>query len=229
MARFRRKPPSVVERVGSAPRQLLNAAHAIEVPHRDLPHPKLGEVATRALQPPDVTLPRPRLGEVTMQDVQLPDVTLPRPRMGEISVQDVQLPNVTLPRPRLGEVKTKDIEIRGPDLSGPTRTLRRLIQLAVMAVAGTAIYQEMSKPEDQRQWHGHALGVPYDFRPPTSERLRQAWWNDKAGLITSTPWGLGWTINVHRAIAMFRARPEGRGHREDVRPPTKMEKVPRPA
>jgi hypothetical protein len=209
MAIFQRKPPSVAERLTAAPRVLLDAAHAIDLPHVDLPRPKLGEVVLQDVHLPDVTLPRPKWGEVTMQDVQLPDITLPRPRMGEINFQDVQLPNVRLPRPRFGDVKTKDIGIHGPDLSGPTRSFRRLIQLAIVAVAGTAIYQEMSKPEDERQWHGRALGVPYDFRPPTSERLREAWWNDKAGLITPTPWGLGWTINCRRALMMLQARQPG--------------------
>lgn len=222
MALFQRKPPTVAERLSSAPQLLADAVRAIE-----LPHPKVGDVLRQDVQLPDITLPRPRMGEINLQDVQLPDITLPRPRMGEINLQDLQLPDVTLPRPRLGEVKTREIGIRGPDLSDASRSLRRLVQLAIVAVAGTAIYTEMSKPEDQREWHGQALGVPYDFRPPTSERLRGALWNDQAGLITPTPWGMGWTINVHRALQMVRSRLDGRGHQEDAQQPTRMKAAPR--
>jgi hypothetical protein len=147
---------------------------------------------------PDMTLPRVSMGEIRRQDVQLPDMTLPRVSMGEIRRQDVQLPDVTLPRLRMGDVDFKDVRLRGPRLGG----LKTLIRLVVMSLFGMAIYKEMSQPEAQRTWHGDVFGVPYDFRPPTSQRLRDAWWNEHAGLFTASPWGVGWTINFRRAMDM---------------------------
>ncbi|MBV8083408.1 MAG: hypothetical protein JO247_01200 [Chloroflexi bacterium] len=77
--------------------------------------------------------------------------------------------------------------------------------MAVLGLLGAALYQEMRKPQKDREWHGHVVGVPYDFRPPTSDRFRAAWWNDRAGLLTPAPWGIGWTVNVYRLRAMLTA------------------------
>ena len=155
---------------------------------------------------PDVTLPRVSMGEIKRPDMQLPDVTLPRFKMGEIDRADVQLPGVTLPRLKMGEVDHKDVRLHGPNLRG----LKTVVRLAVMGLFGMAIYKEMSQPEAERTWHGEVLGVPYDFRPPTSQRFRDAWWNEHAGLITSAPWGIGWTINFRRAIDMAMQAKESR-------------------
>jgi hypothetical protein len=191
-------------------KNVKQAIGKVQLPDVTLRRPRMGQVTLQDMQLPDMTLPRPRLGEVTVQDIQLPDVTLPRPRMGEVTVQDVQLPNVTLPRPRMGEVEFKDVIVKGPNLGRPVRALKRTTQMAVLALFGLAMYKEMSQPEDQRQWHGRMLGVPYDFRPPTSQRFRDAWWNERAGWITTTPWGLGWTINFHRLTTILMSARSGR-------------------
>ncbi|HVA22852.1 MAG TPA: hypothetical protein VMW62_00490 [Chloroflexota bacterium] len=80
--------------------------------------------------------------------------------------------------------------------------LGRLITLATLGLVGLAVASEMSRPEDQRPWHGRMLGVPYDFRPPTSSRLAAAFWNSDAGLLTPTAWGLGWSLNFGRLLRM---------------------------
>ncbi|MHB8619669.1 MAG: hypothetical protein ACYDAG_08880 [Chloroflexota bacterium] len=89
------------------------------------------------------------------------------------------------------------------------RRIKRCIRLGVMTLLAAAVAKEMSMPEEARPWHGRVLGVPYDFRPPTAERFREAWWNDGAPLFTATPWGLGWTLNPRRAIALARRRRVG--------------------
>jgi len=155
---------------------------------------------------PDITLPRISMGEIRRRDVQLPDVALPRVSMGEVRRPDVQLPDITVPRLKPGEVSFKDIEFR--PLGRGLRKLRNLVRLAVLGLFGLAMWREMSQPESQRQWHGEVLGVPYDFRPPTNARLREAWWNERAGLITPVPWGLGWTINFYRARMLARQNPQ---------------------
>jgi hypothetical protein len=38
--------------------------------------------------------------------------------------------------------------------------------------------------------------VPYDFRMPTVERIRSAYWNPDAPLLTSKAFGVGWAVNL---------------------------------
>lgn len=78
-----------------------------------------------------------------------------------------------------------------------TRRMARLVGLGLMVAA---IAQEMSKPDHERTWNGLVLGfVPYDFRPPTWERIRQSYWNeDDPRLLTTRVFGVGWGINFYR-------------------------------
>ncbi|MGH7777081.1 MAG: DUF5808 domain-containing protein [Candidatus Dormibacterales bacterium] len=81
------------------------------------------------------------------------------------------------------------------------RRLRRLLKLAALGLTVAAISQEMSKPESERTWTGRVLGlVPYDFRPPTWDRIREAYWNaDDERLFTDRVFGVGWAVNLYRA------------------------------
>lgn len=39
--------------------------------------------------------------------------------------------------------------------------------------------------------------VPYDFRPPTLDRFRAAWWNpDDPRVFTPRDLGVGWAVNL---------------------------------
>jgi hypothetical protein len=64
-----------------------------------------------------------------------------------------------------------------------------------------AVVQEALKPREERTWRGRVLGVvPYDFSPPTWQRVRQAYWNpEEPRLFTDRVLGVGWAINLHRA------------------------------
>ncbi len=86
------------------------------------------------------------------------------------------------------------------------RRLRRLAKLVGLGLMVAAISQEMSKPEGERTWHGRLFGtVPYDFRPPTWDRIREAYWNpDDEHLFTSRVLGVGWAVNFARAQSMLR-------------------------
>ena len=79
--------------------------------------------------------------------------------------------------------------------------LRRLIRLAGFALFVAAVAQEMGKPEEERTWRGKVGGlVPYDFRPPTWDRLREAYWNpEEDRLFTDRVFGVGWAVNFYRA------------------------------
>lgn len=72
---------------------------------------------------------------------------------------------------------------------------------AIGALAG-AIYVELRKPPEQRTWNGKLLGVvPYDFRMPTVERLRSAYWNPRSPKVfTDRPLGVGWSVNIPTAL-----------------------------
>lgn len=81
------------------------------------------------------------------------------------------------------------------------RRIRRLVRIAGFAVFIAAVSQEMAKSEPDRTWTGKVWGfVPYDFRPPTWQRLREAYWNpDDPRVFTERVYGVGWAINLYRA------------------------------
>jgi Family of unknown function (DUF5808) len=87
------------------------------------------------------------------------------------------------------------------------RRIRRLVKIAGLAVFVAAIAQEMAKPESERTWRGKVGGVvPYDFRPPTWDRLMEAYWNPSdPRLFTDRVFGVGWAINLFRAKEYMKA------------------------
>ena len=84
---------------------------------------------------------------------------------------------------------------------GALRGTRRILRLAVVGLVVAAVATELSKPEEERTWHGRVGGVvPYDFRPPTWERIRSAYWNPNSEqLFSDRVFGVGWAINLYRA------------------------------
>jgi hypothetical protein len=73
-----------------------------------------------------------------------------------------------------------------------------LLRMTVIAAVAGALYVELRKPPEQRTWHGRLLGVvPYDFRLPSLEGVRQAYWNPHSPKIfTPRPLGVGWAVNI---------------------------------
>lgn len=73
-----------------------------------------------------------------------------------------------------------------------------LLKMAVIGAFAGAIYTELRKPPEERTWHGKLLGfVPYDFRMPSLEGLRQAYWNPRSPkILTPRPLGVGWAVNI---------------------------------
>ena len=73
-------------------------------------------------------------------------------------------------------------------------TVRTLAWAALIA----AIYQELRKPPAERTWHGKVGGViPYDFRIPTVDRMRAAYWDPESDRVfTEQVIGVGWSVNV---------------------------------
>ena len=68
-----------------------------------------------------------------------------------------------------------------------------------------AVATELSKPAPERTWEGRLFGVvPYDFRPPTWQRIRDAYWNPRSDrLLSDRVFGVGWAINLHRAKSLM--------------------------
>ena len=89
------------------------------------------------------------------------------------------------------------------------RTIKRFVFLAIAAVSAAAVIQELSRPEEQRTWRGTVFGIPYDFRAPSFQRLRDAMWNpDDERLFTPRPFGVGWSVNFARLLQMLREMSE---------------------
>jgi hypothetical protein len=86
--------------------------------------------------------------------------------------------------------------------------LRTFVRLAGIALVVEAIREELSKDPLDREWHGRIGGVvPYDFRVPTVDRIRDAYWNpDDEHLFTDTVFGVGWAVNLAHVNEMVRER-----------------------
>jgi hypothetical protein len=77
----------------------------------------------------------------------------------------------------------------------------RGIAIAAAAI-GAAIATELNKPAEERTWHGTIAGVvPYDFRRPTPERVREKLWNPAGNFWSPSVFGVGWAPNLGRLAA----------------------------
>lgn len=85
------------------------------------------------------------------------------------------------------------------------KRFRRFMTGLGMGLAAAAVYRELQKPPEERTWHGRVAGfVPYDFRVPTPERLREAYWNpDAPRIFTERVLGIGWAINFYSLLQVL--------------------------
>ena len=66
-----------------------------------------------------------------------------------------------------------------------------------------------------RRSHGRFLRVPYDFRFPTLQRVRDRFWNpDDPRIFTPHVFGVGWSLNAFQALRW--ARGEGPNAPQDA-------------
>jgi hypothetical protein len=85
--------------------------------------------------------------------------------------------------------------------------LRQLIRLVTFGLAVAAVVKELRQPPEDRTWHGEVAGlVPYDFRIPTLDRAKDRLWNPEGDLIGPHVFGVGWSVNVGRLVALARGR-----------------------
>ena len=80
------------------------------------------------------------------------------------------------------------------------RALKNLIKTVAIALVVAAVVQELKKPPAERTWQGRIFDfVPYDFRIPTLETIREVYWNpDEPRIVTDRVLGVGWGINFGR-------------------------------
>lgn len=77
--------------------------------------------------------------------------------------------------------------------------LGAVVMAAAIALTAAAIASELRKEPRQRTWNGRVLGVPYDFRRPTRERVAERLWNPRSHqLFSPHVFGVGWTVNFAR-------------------------------
>lgn len=71
-----------------------------------------------------------------------------------------------------------------------------------------AVVKELRLPADQRTWNGTVAGfVPYDLRRPTVARFKERVWNPGSErLIGPHVFGVGWSPNIGRIVALARRR-----------------------
>ena len=92
--------------------------------------------------------------------------------------------------------------------SNRARDLQRLIRLVAVGLAVAAVVKELRTPAADRTWNGKVAGfVPYDLRVPTLARVKERMWNPQgAHLINPRVFGVGWTLNTGKVLALARQR-----------------------
>jgi hypothetical protein len=71
----------------------------------------------------------------------------------------------------------------------------------LLAFVGAAIVDQVRRPPEDRTWYGKLVGIPYDFRFPSVERIRATFWNKSTQqVLVPQVFGIGWTINLYPII-----------------------------
>ena len=73
--------------------------------------------------------------------------------------------------------------------------------ILLLFFVGAALAQQLQRPPEERTWYGKIVGIPYDFRLPTVERIRDTFWNKNTSKIfLPQAFGIGWSINMYPII-----------------------------
>lgn len=87
-----------------------------------------------------------------------------------------------------------------------------LVKAVTLALAVAAVVRELRLPPAQRTWHGRIVGVPYDLRRPTWERVRETWWApDDPRVVMPRAFGVGWALNMGRVTELVRSGSHEKG------------------
>ena len=78
-----------------------------------------------------------------------------------------------------------------------------LVSWLAVGLTIAALVRELRRPAEERTWHGRIAYVPYDFRPPTLARIRDRLWApENKRLLVPQVFGLGWSVNFGRLVAL---------------------------
>jgi hypothetical protein len=81
------------------------------------------------------------------------------------------------------------------------RLLWGVLRLAIVLVGVQAVREQLGRPAEERTWRGRVGPVPYDFRVPTLDQFKAAYWNpDDPRIFTDRVFGIGWAVNIPQAI-----------------------------
>ena len=101
-----------------------------------------------------------------------------------------------------------------------------LVEAATITVALVAVCQELEKPPEERKWTGKVGPLPYDFRIPTCERIREAMWNPyDSRILTPMAFGVGWTINFYALLEKCRLMGEALTEEDYLMPTESIKKT----
>jgi Family of unknown function (DUF5808) len=94
------------------------------------------------------------------------------------------------------------------------RPFSRIVGWISFGLVVAAVVKELSQPREDRTWHGRLLGIPYDFRLPTVEKVRgRLWAPANPNLLVPHVFGMGWTVNLGRLrtvlASKLSSRPSG--------------------
>jgi hypothetical protein len=105
--------------------------------------------------------------------------------------------------------------------------LGRIIQATAITLTLVAVCQELEKPKEERKWHGRIGGlIPYDFRLPTMEKIKEAYWNPYESRIFSPEvFGVGWAINFYALLERLRLIGQDASEEDFLMPGQRMREV----
>jgi hypothetical protein len=107
------------------------------------------------------------------------------------------------------------------------KCLNRLLQATVITLSLIAVCQELEKPKEKREWHGKVVCfVPYDFRMPTLERIRETYWNPyDSRILVPEAFGIGWALNFYALLERLRLIGRHISEEDFLMPGQRMKKV----
>jgi len=83
--------------------------------------------------------------------------------------------------------------------------LEMMVEAAAITIVLVAVCQELEKPAEERKWTGSVGSVPYDFRIPTLERIKETYWNQyDTRIFLPMVFGAGWGINLYALLEKMR-------------------------
>jgi hypothetical protein len=102
--------------------------------------------------------------------------------------------------------KPRSRRVQGPSGTTGRGRIRHGLSAVAFTLLVMAVVKELRTPRAARTWHGTVAGfVPYDLRPPTLARVRASLWAPQdARLLLPRSFGVGWSPNIARAVALLR-------------------------